>query len=133
MALITSYLLVLGAQKGVYGVSPGSIVHCLQVKHWTHSNSDTHSDTTPKSASHTMYTIPKACGCQSNTSPVTITSFPLLRFIPVHLFFSPSSIFPLSPQTSISTDRFSRTDYVVPFTHSFHHVLPCSTITRPLG
>ena len=27
--------------------------------------------------------------------------------------------FPLSPRTSISTDRFSRADYVVPLTHRF--------------
>ena len=34
----------------------------------------------------------------------------------------------LSPRTSISTDRFSCTDYVVPLTH---HLLSRSTMTRP--
>ena len=38
---------------------------------------------------------------------------------------------PVSPRTPISTDRFSRTDYVVPFTHHFHHVPSHSTLTRP--
>ena len=37
----------------------------------------------------------------------------------------------LSPQTSISTNRFSCTDYVVPLTHRFYHLLSRSMMTRP--
>ena len=38
-----------------------------------------------------------------------------------------------SPRTSISTDRFSYADYVVPLTHRFHDLLSRSMMTRPSG
>ena len=43
-----------------------------------------------------------------------------------------SSSTPLYLLELLSTDQFSHTDYLVPFTHHFHHVLSCSTMTRPL-
>ena len=43
------------------------------------------------------------------------------------LFFFVNS--PLSPWTSISTDRFSCANYVVPLTHRFHCILSHSTMT----
>ena len=37
----------------------------------------------------------------------------------------------LSPRTSVSTDRFSCADYVVPLTHRFHRLLSHSMMTCP--
>ena len=61
---------------------------------------------------------------------VTTTSFPLVHFhhLPFHVILI---TFLLFPWTSISTDQFSHTNYIVPLTHHFSHIPSHSTMRCP--